>query len=89
MRTHACARRPSLPWTGARKLVAIAMIAQQLTPLGALAASLNQTGRWWQSDNWGFSGTHVAVLRKPGTDSTTVFLFGDPAIDSCINNGLW
>ncbi len=32
MRAHACSRRPSRPWTGIRKALAIAMIAQQLTP---------------------------------------------------------
>lgn len=76
MRPHACPRRWSRPWNGIRKLIAIAMIAQQITAL-PVSAGLNVSGRWVSSPDLGFSGTHVAVLRKPGTDTTTVFMFGE------------
>ena len=61
---------------GAR-IVFLATMISLLTPRPGSTAPLSQTGRWWASDNWGFSGTHVAVQRKPGTDSATVFLFGE------------
>lgn len=77
MRPHACPRRLSTPWTGIRRALALAMIAQQLIyPLGASGA-LNKSGQWGTPAELRFSGTHVAVMRKPGTDSSTVFLFGE------------
>jgi hypothetical protein len=78
MSLHARVRRLTLPWTGVRKALAIAMMIQQLTPpLGALAAPLSQTGRWTPVGSLGFSGTHVALLREPQSNAAKVFLFGE------------
>jgi galactose oxidase-like protein len=70
------ARRPSLPWTGFKKVLAIVMMLQ-LTPLGASGAPRSQTGYWISAGNLGFSGTHVAVLREPQSNAAKVFLFGE------------
>ena len=77
MRKLARARRRSTPWDGIRKVFAIAMIAQQLTPMAPLAAPLSQTGRWVGTGSLGFSATHVVLLRVPVTDTAKVFMFGE------------
>lgn len=66
-------------WVSVKKTLAIAMILQQFSPpLGrATPPPLNQTGRWVATSSLGFSGTHVALLRVPGSDTAKVFLFGE------------
>lgn len=74
-------RCSTTPMDGIRRILAIAMIMQQLTPpLTASAATLSQTGRWTSATprgSLGFSGTHVALLREPQTNAAKVFLFGE------------
>ena len=66
-------------WVPVKKTLAIAMILQQFSPPLARATPppLNQTGRWVATSSLGFSGTHVALLRVPGSDTAKVFLFGE------------
>jgi galactose oxidase-like protein len=78
MRHASHARRLSQPWTGFKKVLAIAMIFQQLTlPSGAFAATKSQTGQWSTSTDIGVVGTHVVLMREPQTNAAKVFLFGE------------
>lgn len=69
-------RCPSSRWSAAGKVLA-AMILQQLVTTSGLTAPLNQTGRWVATPSLGFSGTHVVLLREPGSNNAKMFLFGE------------
>lgn len=78
MRDTPRARCCSSPGTGVRKVLALAMMLQQLTPLGASATTtFSQTGRWIASGDLGCIGTHVVLMREPRTNAAKVFLFGE------------
>ena len=78
MRTQAYAHRSSRPRNGVRRILAITMIVQQLTPpLGAFAATKSQTGSWSTSARIDVAGTHVVLLREPQTNAAKVFMFGE------------
>ena len=71
------ARRWSRVKDGLKKVFAIAMITQQLTPPLTAQAALNNTGRWVATPSLGFSATHVVLLREPVTNRAKLFMFGE------------